>query len=151
MTSLPTRQYRKEADQWALDDIRHAQRKGDRTYMVNRIVSASMDSQTQEAALKAALDKFNQAALPRIEAMASSRAYDKPARGAEKDRRIKAYKQNLSHIDVSTMMVDLDCNKIRSKIQKVLDAGVMKKGQLCKAFRLQQWVAKHVPEGRRVE
>ncbi|KAH9887447.1 hypothetical protein F4778DRAFT_773745 [Xylariomycetidae sp. FL2044] len=47
---------------------------------------------------------------------------------------IAAYKQDLSHIDVGGMPVDLTCNQVRGKIRKLFDNGIMKKGEFADAI-----------------
>lgn len=47
------------------------------------------------------------------------------------DDAVAAYKQNLDHINVFNMQLDLDCNDVRFLIQKVLDRGIFKKGEFC--------------------
>lgn len=47
------------------------------------------------------------------------------------DDAVAAYKQNLDHIDVDNMELDLDCNEVRHLIQKVIDRGIYKKGEFC--------------------
>lgn len=47
------------------------------------------------------------------------------------DDDIAAYKQDLSHINVDGMPMDLNCNQVRSRINKVLDSGIFKKGEFC--------------------
>ncbi|KAI1144266.1 hypothetical protein F5Y05DRAFT_22728 [Hypoxylon sp. FL0543] len=46
---------------------------------------------------------------------------------------IAAYKQ---HLDISTDKLDIDvtCNQLRGKINKLLDSGIMKKGEFCRAI-----------------
>lgn len=99
--------------------------------MVSRIVRASMGGQTQETALKAALDKVDQAPLQSAEVVASSRAHSKPGRGASQEEKMAAHKQDLAYIDVSSLMVDFGS---RQKISKVLDARVKRKDELCKVL-----------------
>ncbi|KAI0602932.1 hypothetical protein F4775DRAFT_531204 [Biscogniauxia sp. FL1348] len=47
---------------------------------------------------------------------------------------IAAYKQNLDHIYVDCRYIDLTCNEVRSRINKLIDAGIMKKGEFCKVI-----------------
>ncbi|KAI0835656.1 hypothetical protein F5Y06DRAFT_275952 [Hypoxylon sp. FL0890] len=49
------------------------------------------------------------------------------------DDEIAAYKQ---HLDISTDNLDIDitCNQLRGKINKLLDNGIMKKGEFCRAI-----------------
>lgn len=128
--------FRSECDEAAADDIRHALRNGDRTFMIYRADFESINSSTTVDALKAALDKYNQAAMPRIKAMAATKPITNPGGGksVSKEERIAAYKQDLSHIDVSSLMVDLTCKVLRKHIRRVLEAGIMKKGEFCKAI-----------------
>lgn len=53
---------------------------------------------------------------------------------ASPDESVAAYKQNLGHIDVSEMQIDLDCNRVRSLIRKVTENGIFKKGEFCTAI-----------------
>ncbi|XXG96857.1 hypothetical protein Hte_003148 [Hypoxylon texense] len=50
------------------------------------------------------------------------------------DDDIAAYKQNLDHIETEGMAIDLTCNQVRAKINKLIDSGIMKKGEFCKAI-----------------
>lgn len=47
------------------------------------------------------------------------------------DEDIAAYKQNLDHIKVNNMKLDLSCNAVRSLINKVIERGIFKKGEFC--------------------
>ncbi|KAK8091424.1 hypothetical protein PG997_001785 [Apiospora hydei] len=47
---------------------------------------------------------------------------------------IDNYKQSLAHIDTTTMHVDLDCDQVRDKINKVLESGIFKKTEFCDAI-----------------
>lgn len=47
------------------------------------------------------------------------------------DEAIAAYKQNLDHINVDNMQLDLNCNAVRSLINKVIERGIYKKGEFC--------------------
>lgn len=47
---------------------------------------------------------------------------------------IAAYKQDLSHIDVDGMVVDMSCEQVRRLINQVLDRRIMKKGEFCSAI-----------------
>ncbi|KAI1375774.1 hypothetical protein F4677DRAFT_100454 [Hypoxylon crocopeplum] len=47
---------------------------------------------------------------------------------------IVAYKQKLDHIETDDSNIDLTCNQVRGKINKLLDSGIMKKGEFCKAI-----------------
>lgn len=66
----------------------------------------------------------------------------KPAAGNSRKRKtettldqdIAAYKQDLDQIDVEGIDVDLTCNQVRSRINKVIDSGIMKKGEFCTAI-----------------
>ncbi|RYP51707.1 hypothetical protein DL768_003008 [Monosporascus sp. mg162] len=49
---------------------------------------------------------------------------------------IAAYKQNLDHIFVEDMAVDSTCNQVRGKINRLIDSGIMKKGEFCAATGL---------------
>ncbi|KAI1085512.1 hypothetical protein F5B20DRAFT_567485 [Whalleya microplaca] len=47
---------------------------------------------------------------------------------------IAAYKQNLDYIDTDGMAIDMTCNQVRGRINKLLDSGIMKKGEFCAAI-----------------
>lgn len=47
---------------------------------------------------------------------------------------IAAYKQNLDHIPTEDMPLDWTCNQVRGKINRLIDSGIMKKGEFCKAI-----------------
>lgn len=47
------------------------------------------------------------------------------------DEAIAAYKQNLDHINVDNMELDMNCNGVRSLIRKVVERGIFKKGEFC--------------------
>ncbi|KAI1099936.1 hypothetical protein F4804DRAFT_65025 [Jackrogersella minutella] len=49
------------------------------------------------------------------------------------DDDIAAYKHDLD-IDVNGMQINMTCNQVRGKINKLLDNGIMKKGEFCKAI-----------------
>ncbi|KAI0013544.1 hypothetical protein F4779DRAFT_562154 [Xylariaceae sp. FL0662B] len=46
---------------------------------------------------------------------------------------IAAYKQDLDYIDTDGWPIDMTCGQVRGKINKLLDSGIMKKGEFCKA------------------
>ncbi|KAI1659437.1 hypothetical protein F4813DRAFT_352989 [Daldinia decipiens] len=50
------------------------------------------------------------------------------------DDDIAAYKQDLSHIETDHMFMDMSCNQVRGKINKLLDSDIMKKGEFCDAI-----------------
>ncbi|KAI1803533.1 hypothetical protein F4811DRAFT_524460 [Daldinia bambusicola] len=54
------------------------------------------------------------------------------------DDDIAAYKQDLSHISTEGFYIDLNCNQVRSRINKLLDNGIMKKGEFCNAINVNQ-------------
>ncbi|KAK7728740.1 hypothetical protein SLS53_009368 [Cytospora paraplurivora] len=66
----------------------------------------------------------------------------KPAGGSSRKRKsettleddIAAYKQDLSDIAWERMPVDLDCDQVRLRINKVIDSGIMRKGEFCDAI-----------------
>ncbi|KAI1762217.1 hypothetical protein GGR53DRAFT_502244 [Hypoxylon sp. FL1150] len=47
---------------------------------------------------------------------------------------IAAYKQNLEHVSTEDMSIDWTCNQVRGKINRIIDSGIMKKGEFCKAI-----------------
>ncbi|ORY60742.1 uncharacterized protein BCR38DRAFT_349871 [Pseudomassariella vexata] len=47
---------------------------------------------------------------------------------------IAAYKQSLDDIIVEDMPMDLSCDQVRTRINKVLDSNIMNKGEFCKAI-----------------
>ncbi|KAI2777903.1 hypothetical protein F4815DRAFT_276709 [Daldinia loculata] len=50
------------------------------------------------------------------------------------DDDIAAYKQDLSHIETDHLFMDMSCNQVRGKINKLLDSDMMKKGEFCDAI-----------------
>ncbi|KAF3059335.1 Glucan endo-1,3-beta-glucosidase BGN13.1 [Daldinia childiae] len=50
------------------------------------------------------------------------------------DDDIAAYKQDLSHIETDHLFMDMSCNQVRGKINKLLDSDIMKKGEFCHAI-----------------
>lgn len=72
----------------------------------------------------------------------SKPATAKPAGGNSRKRKpettlddaIAAYKQDLSDIGWERMPVDLNCDQVRLRINKVIDSGIMKKGEFCDAI-----------------
>ncbi|KAJ4391512.1 hypothetical protein N0V93_005130 [Gnomoniopsis smithogilvyi] len=84
----------------------------------------------------------NPAAVQPVE---GKRSTAKPAAGGASKKRkagpetslaedIAAYKQDLSHIDVDGYAVDMNCSQVRTRINQVLDRGIMKKGEFCEAI-----------------
>ncbi|KAI0181184.1 hypothetical protein GGR52DRAFT_523182 [Hypoxylon sp. FL1284] len=47
---------------------------------------------------------------------------------------IAAYKQDLGRFSTEDMEIDLTCNQVRGKINKLINNGVMKKGEFCSAI-----------------
>ncbi|KAI1781331.1 hypothetical protein F4818DRAFT_436525 [Hypoxylon cercidicola] len=80
-------------------------------------------------ALQDASNRVNQAPVhppPGLKAAAKS--------DTSLDDDIAAYKQNLDHISTEDMPIDLTCNQVRGKINRLLDSGIMKKGEFSKAI-----------------
>lgn len=79
------------------------------------------------------LARIQQASAARPTAVAASPASTSKKRKSEtsSDEDIAAYKQNLDHINVNNMRLDLNCNVVRSLIQKVIERGIFKKGEFC--------------------
>lgn len=104
--------------------------------MITRAAFESINSASTVAALKVALNKHNAAALPRVKAMAAAKSIKNPGKGktVSKEELVAAYKQDLSHIDVSGLMIGLECKAVQKQIHKVLEAGIMKTGEFCKAI-----------------
>ncbi len=49
---------------------------------------------------------------------------------------IAAYKQDLGHVYVDDIPIDASCNQVRGKINKLVDSGIMKKVEFCRATGL---------------
>ncbi|KAI1479568.1 hypothetical protein F4774DRAFT_381377 [Daldinia eschscholtzii] len=105
-------------------------------------------------ALQDASSRVNQTAIPPA---ADAKAVEKPAtteaavaapkvsatttgkkRKSETslDDEIAAYKQDLSHINTEGLPIDLTCNQVRGRINKLLDNNIMKKGEFCDAINI---------------
>lgn len=94
---------------------------------------------------RAKIDAFTalrQADQPAI-AVAAPKAASKPASASKKRKSnfsssleddIAEYKKNLDHIEVDTMIMDLSCDQVRTRINRVLDSGIMKKGEFADAI-----------------
>ncbi|KAI1497727.1 hypothetical protein F5X99DRAFT_432734 [Biscogniauxia marginata] len=112
-----------------------ARRDGERALMIN---NASQDpgattSSHHIVAMQAANLPFIAAAKRTARnAATSSRRRKSGSSSLEED--IAAYKQNLDHISTDGMGINLTCNQVRSRINKLLDNGIMKKGEFCKAI-----------------
>lgn len=50
------------------------------------------------------------------------------------DDDIATYKQNLDHIVTEDLEIDLTCNQVRGKINRLINSGIMKKSEFCKAI-----------------
>lgn len=79
------------------------------------------------------LARTQQAAVAAPTAVAAPPASTSRKRKSEvsSDDAVASYKQNLDHINVDNMELDLDCNDVRFLIQKVIDRGIFKKGEFC--------------------
>lgn len=71
------------------------------------------------------------AAAPTAPVAAPTSAGRKRKSEVSSEDAIAAYKQNLDHINVDDMELDLDCNAVRSLIRKVIERGIFKKGEFC--------------------
>ncbi|KAK7960299.1 hypothetical protein PG988_011513 [Apiospora saccharicola] len=125
----------------ALDELRHSRRTGDRFAMMRQAVEESVRIPTNRSVAFGVLTKDNEAAVTR--AKAAHRAATATTASASAGRKRKAsslqddmddYKQSLPHIKTSGMHVDLDCDQVRARINKVVDSGVMKKTEFCDAI-----------------
>lgn len=65
--------------------------------------------------------------------MVSSKSYVRAGRHASKEGKTAAYEQYLPHTDVSILMVDHDCRRMRESVNKLLTGGSFTKEELCKA------------------
>ncbi|KAI0382723.1 hypothetical protein F5Y04DRAFT_252197 [Hypomontagnella monticulosa] len=72
------------------------------------------------------------AAAPKAAPKAASSRKRKSETSLDDD--IATYKQNLDHIETEDMEIDLTCNQVRGRINKLLDSGIMKKGEFCKTI-----------------
>ncbi|KAK8057000.1 hypothetical protein PG996_010937 [Apiospora saccharicola] len=125
----------------ALDELRHSRRTGDRFAMMRQAVEESVRIPTNRSVAFGVLTKDNEAAVTRTKA--AHRAATATTASASAGRKRKAsslqddmddYKQSLPHIKTSGMHVDLDCDQVRARINKVVDSGVMKKTEFCDAI-----------------
>lgn len=94
--------------------------------------SASGNLKASNQRVQAAAAAETKAGPTRAKPAAGDSMKHKPATTLEED--IAAYKQDLSEIDVDSMYIDLNCNQVRSRINKVIDSGIMKKGEFCDAI-----------------
>lgn len=75
--------------------------------------------------------KDNQTSTKPVAGSASKKRKAGPETSLAED--IAAYKQDLD-IDVDDMYVDMNCSQVRTRINQVLDGGIMNKGQFCKTI-----------------
>ncbi|KAI0850278.1 hypothetical protein F5Y00DRAFT_233022 [Daldinia vernicosa] len=73
-----------------------------------------------------------EAAVPAPKAGATAGKKRKSETSLDED--IAAYKQDLSHIETDHLFIDMSCNQVRGKINKLLDSNIMKKGEFCDAI-----------------
>lgn len=71
------------------------------------------------------------AAAPRTAAAPPASTSRKRKSEVSSDEAIADYKQNLDHINVDNMKLDMNCNAVRSLIRKVVERGIFKKGEFC--------------------
>lgn len=80
--------------------------------------------------------------------MVSSKSYVRAGRHASKEGKTAAY-EYLPHTDVSILMVDYDCRRMRESVNKLLTRGSFTKDELCKAVACSA-ASVHFPQGRGV-
>ncbi|ROV92317.1 hypothetical protein VSDG_07303 [Cytospora chrysosperma] len=129
-------------DDWRGVLLAQARKEADSLRNMNKDIAA--DKYSKERPLeKTAVHNMPKATNDRLGAATKTKAAaSKPAAGNSRKRKsettleedIAAYKQDLSHIDVDDMYIDLTCNQVRSRINKVIDSGIMKKGEFCTAI-----------------
>lgn len=71
------------------------------------------------------------AAAPSVAATPPAPTSRKRKSEVSSDEAIAAYKQDLDHINVDNMEIDMNCNAVRSLIRKVIERGIFKKGEFC--------------------
>lgn len=69
---------------------------------------------------------------PKVAPKAASSRKRKSETSLEDD--IAAYKQNLDHVTIDHLLIDMSCNQVRGKMNRLLDNSIMKKGELCKTM-----------------
>ncbi|CAJ2513497.1 Uu.00g016160.m01.CDS01 [Anthostomella pinea] len=132
-------------DDIAFDDLRDARQEKNRTTMIwGALMDSGPTSQSRHMhAIKAANHTLQAAHLAGSE--------------GEGEDAVAAYKRNLDYVDTSQMHIDLTCDQVRARINRVVESGVMKKGEFCKAIGLSNaavdaFLAKrHVMEGDKSE
>ncbi|KAL7621079.1 hypothetical protein AAE478_008391 [Parahypoxylon ruwenzoriense] len=116
-------------------DPRHSDY-GDRAAMMRKVIMGpgSRSNSASFAVLKAANKPLIDEAKNAHKALTDGSR--KRKRGSSFEEDVALYKQNLDHIDVDEMHIDLDCQQVRNLINKVVDNKIMKKGEFCSAIGL---------------
>lgn len=129
-------------DDWRAVLLAQARKEADSLRNMNKDIATDKFSKERPPE-KTAVHGVPKATNDRLGAATKTKAATaKPAAGNSRKRKsettleedIAAYKQDLSHIDVDDMYIDLTCNQVRSRINKVIDSGIMKKGEFCTAI-----------------
>lgn len=108
-----------------------------RTALLTSAMHTDERGPTQKTAAFEALKTANKAAATRAKAAANAA---KPPAGRKRkpdsslDDDIAEYKQPLDHISTDDMHTDLNCDQVRTRINKVLDNAIMRKGEFCDAI-----------------
>lgn len=132
-----TRSLESMYDGIADEDLRSAVKYNDRTAMIRRCDQdyGPTNGASHKAALKAANQSPIDVAKQAIKLKAAGITGQKRKLDAALlDDDIAAFKQDLEYLDTSKMHVDLTCGQVRSLINKVVDNGIMKKGEFCDAI-----------------
>lgn len=102
---------------------------GDPTALKNPVIV--IDDDTTGKSATSAIGGNGAASMPAAKSAPKKRKAGPETSLAED---IAAYKQNLDHIYVDDIVVDMNCSQVRRRINQVLDGGIMNKTEFCRAI-----------------
>lgn len=125
----------------AIDDLRDAQTPHERRIALIKAAITSdergpVKNNSAFSLLKASNERVAASIKAKAKAAISSSSSRKRKAESTLEEDIALYKQDLGHIDLDGMHVDMNCDQVRKRINQVLDDAIMKKGEFCKAIGL---------------
>ncbi|KAK7908930.1 hypothetical protein PG985_014808 [Apiospora marii] len=118
----------------ALDTLRDSRRSGDRFDLMRVASSENKRYDAKHSVAYGVINEANAAAVVRAKAAHQAATGGRKRKSSSLQEDMDEFKQSLPHIVTSDMQIDLDCDQVRDKINKVVEGGVMKKTEFCNAI-----------------
>ena len=114
----------------------------------------NVEQAPEKARKKAAATKSTAAVAAPADSSSSSNSGGNGGSGGRKRKAatsleddIAAYKQDLEEVYVDHLPIDMSCGQVRGRINKLIDTGVMRKGEFCTVANVNQFLVKKGAHG----